>query len=311
MGNSPVEFVINCFERNIDLVTRPGFLTAAVGQHRFDFDTRTLLVNNVNDRDAAATLAQAAVDRGEVDRFFFVQDLFPKGLEATGLRARHFGRYLHWSDCCVAALVLPGPDLLCYVDVDLTLAQPFDWISPALEVMRSDPRVAVGNPTWKMLDGRSSARDEADEEGTGHVLGYGFSDQVFLLRRSVFTRRLLPRWLPLWVACPASCRYPAVHRGFFFEQVVDGFMRRHGLLRVTVLGASFQPIPVSTYPARTLCERVRRKRNELVLDGLAALRRTSPKLVSSPCLRVWGLLDPVRVPERIGKSAPRMSEVID
>lgn len=297
MSAQPVEFVLNCFERNVKDVTAEGFLTRAADQHQYPFQLRTLLVNNVSDRAGAAQLAQAAIDRGELDRFFFVDSLRESGLRATGLRERDFGRYLHWSDCCAAALVLDGPDLLCYADVDLTLDERRDWISTALEVMAHDPRVAVGNPTWVMPDGTSSVEREADETGDGYFLGYGFTDQIFLIHRSQFARPLRRRWLPLWLDCPATLRWVGAQGGLFFEQIVDGFMRRHCLMRVTVLRATFEPIPMSSYPVRSFIERVRAKRDSLVLGLLTRIRARWPNQVTDPSFRTTGLLDPAFAPD--------------
>lgn len=292
MSPEPVEFVLNCFERNIDTVTAKGFLGSAIEQHRYPFALRTLLVNNVEDRARADSLARECVDRGEIDRFFFVEDLLERGLRATGLRQRDFGRFLHWSDCCVAALVIDGPDLLCYADVDLTLRDPHDWISPALGIMAHDRRVGVGNPAWVLTSGESPVAEEADEAGDGMVLGYGFSDMIFLVRRSTLAPPLLRRWIPLWLDCPATLRFPGAPLGMFFEQIAEGYMRRRGLMRVTILATAFEPIPISSYPVTTLGERLRRKRGDLLTAGLVRARQRWPRLVTSPRLRFTGLLDP-------------------
>lgn len=229
----PVEFVLNCFERNIGKVTAPGFLEDAVRQHAHALTLRTLLINNVADPAASAPRAQAAVDRGEIDRFFFVDELRSKGLHVSGLRESDFGLFLHWSDCCLAALVLEGPDLLCYCDVDLDLDPSGDWIGSVLQVMRHDHRVAVGNPAWAIRGG-GSIEIESDEAGIVYFLGYGFTDQIFLLCRSVFARPIRRRWLPLWLDCPATLRWDGAAEGLFFEQIIDAFMRRNRLLRVTI-----------------------------------------------------------------------------
>ncbi|MGB2765844.1 MAG: hypothetical protein WBH64_01690 [Propionicimonas sp.] len=290
--SEPVEFVINCFERNIDEVTAPGFLAQAVQQHCYPFAVRTLLINNVTDRARAEAMANDCLSRGEIDRFCFVDDLRERSFKQVGLTEKDFGRFLHWSDCCVVALVMDGPDLLCYVDVDLTLRPAMDWITPALLVMRHDRRVAVGNPAWVMPNGYSPVAAEADETGEGFILGYGFSDMIFLARRSQLARPLLRRWIPLWLECPATMRFPGAPLGLFFEQIAEGYLRLHHLRRVTVLGTAFEPIPISDYPVTGLLERIRRKRNSLVTAGLVVARRRWPRLITSPRLRYTGLLDP-------------------
>lgn len=282
---------MNCFERNIDRVTSPGFLADAVGQHQFPFALRTLLVNNVDDPIQAAQLAESAVERGEIDRFVFVDALLPKGLAITHLEARTFGRYLHWSDCCLAALAASGPDLLCYVDVDLTLETPVDWISPALAIMESDPRVVVANPTWVSADGSTSAPSEADECVESGWLGYGFTDQAFLIHRANFARplRRSPR-RPLWLECPASLRYPGPSGNLFFEQIADAYMRSNRLMRLTICEAQFVPVPFNHYPPANLLERALRRRDSMILNTLGRLRKRWPGVVTDPRLRVSGLL---------------------
>lgn len=290
-------FVVNAFERNIHQVTAPGFLTAAAAQHNHPFAVRTLLINNVVDRADSTRLASAAQARGEIDEFVFVQDRVEEALRALHLKQSDFGRYFHWSDCCVVAMTLDGPDLLCYVDVDLELRGTEDWISQALRMFDVDPRVGVANPNWRMSDGSTSVAREADEAGPGWYKGYGFSDQIFLCRRSRFMFRLFSRWPTLLLSCPASLRYPGQHLLFgestlFFEQIVDAFMRRNSVLRLTITSREFEPIPLSSYPTVGLLERVSASASRRVLRLLERVRERSPAWVVDPRVRTTGLLDP-------------------
>ena len=285
-----VELVMNCFERNIEQVTTPGFLSGAAEQHKYPFALRTLLINNVADRHTAEALAQACVERGEVDRFLFVEDLLPSALRATGLRAADFGPYLHWSDCCLVALNAPGPELLCYVDVDLRLSRQHDWVQEAITIMDKEPSVAVANPNWIHPDGSTSIAREADRAGDGYFIGYGFSDQVFLLRRSRFSGKLRRRWVPMRLESPASARWEVAAEGHFFEEFMDAYMRRKGLMRLSLLSTSFEPVPMSEYAVVSLRGRIRRRRDAIIVKVLAAAQLRAPALVRDPRLRTMGLL---------------------
>ena len=294
---APVEFAINCFERNLELVTEPGFLDRAVRQHGHSFALRTLLINNVADRDHARSRAMAAIARGEMDRFVFVDEHLSGALRRTNLKPRDFGRYLHWSDCCIVAISLDGPDLLCYVDVDLDLRGEEDWVRSGLEIFDQDPRVGVANPNWRMSDGSTTVERESDDAGPGWFKGYGFTDQIFLCRRSQFTRPLLRRSVPLLVLSPASARYPGTQLPFgvstlFFEQIMDAYMRRRRILRVTIASREFQPVPMTAYPAQGFAERAAARASRHLLRLLTAVRRWCPQLVTSPRIRSTGLLDP-------------------
>lgn len=298
MPGESVEFVTNTFERNIEQVTAPGFLDHAASQHNHPFSSRTLLINNVLDRESALLRARAAVERGEIDRFVFVDEHVDQALKALGLKKRDLGRYLHWSDCCVVALTLEGPDLLCYADVDLELRGTGDWIAAALLMFDSDSRIGVANPNWRMADGYSSSYIEADEAAAEWRKGYGFSDQVFLCRRSRLSRPLMqPRWLPVMLKSPASARYPGQQVLFgpstlFFEQILDAFLRRERILRLTLTDREFEPIPMSTYEPEGLEEQLAAKGSRLFRRALRALRRHIPAAMSNPRLRETGLLDP-------------------
>lgn len=291
-----VAFVINAFERNIEEVTAPGFLTHAAAQHNHRFASRTLLVNNVADPEEARRRCQAALDRGEIDEFVFVDERLDAALRALKLRRRDFGRYIHWSDCCAVALTLDGPDLLCYVDVDLDLRGSAGWIEEAMDHFTTDPRVGVANPNWRMPDGYSSAQAEADESGPGWFKGYGFADQVFLCRRSRFSRPLLQRWIPLAISCPVSTRYPGRQVCFgqstlFFEQIVDAFMRRQRILRLTLTSREFEPVPSSVYVPIGLEERLSAKLARGWLKTFETLSSRFPEWLTSPRLRTGGLLN--------------------
>ncbi len=286
-----VEFVINCFERNYREVTQPGWLTRAARQHRFPFARRTLLVNNVDDRRDALKAAEGALARGEIDRYVFVDEHLDQALERTGLRRSDFGRYLHWSDCCVVALKLDGPDYLCYADVDLHLRGDGSWVHDALAVFDGDHRVGVANPNWRMRDGSTSIAWEADESGPGWYKGYGFSDQVFLLPRSKFSGPLLRRTVPLFVASPASARYPGVQLPFgrsslFFEQIVDAYMRRSKLLRLTITSCEFEPIPVASYSDVDKVEQVARALGRRWMTAMDWAHRRAPGVLTSPRIRL-------------------------
>ncbi|CAN5397832.1 hypothetical protein BH10ACT5_BH10ACT5_18950 [soil metagenome] len=294
---APVEFVINCFERNIGLVTEPGFLNRASSQHGHSFAVRTLLINNVGDREDARRKAAGAIARGEIDRYAFVDEHLNSALRRTNLKRRDFGRYLHWSDCCLVALNLDGPDLLCYVDVDLDLRGGEDWIQRGLDLFAEDPRVGVANPNWRMADGSTTVEREADEIGPGWFKGYGFTDQIFLCSRSQFAKPLLRRWVPLALASPASARWagyqlPIGESTLFFEQIMDAYMRRRRILRVTIASREFEPIPMTAYPARGIAERIAGRVSREWLRLIAASRRWNPQLIASPRLRTTGILDP-------------------
>lgn len=307
MSGPRVEFVMNCFERNLDVVTAPGYLAGAVAQQEHLFALRTLLINNVSNRSAAEQLAIACVARGEVDRYFFVEDRIDEALRLSKLSRADFGRYLHWSDCCLVALYLDGPESVCYVDGDLSLDGDGDWVSLGLAAFARDARLAVANPNWRSIDGHTSVAREADEAGDGYFIGYGFSDQFFLCRKASFRGRLKPRFVPLVMSSPASARYPGLqlprHSTLFLEQILDQYMRRRGLMRITFTQREFRQIAISSYPPTGVAERLMARVHRVILAALDRGRRRTGWL--SPRLRTTGLLDPAFSPRAAAHDVSR------
>lgn len=285
-----VELVFNCFERTIGAATGAGVLAGLAAAHRFPFSRRTLLVNNVDDPASWRQRLDRLVDDGSVDRWLMVEDALPSALAATGLRRRELGPRVHWTDFALVAVTLSGPDLVCYCDPEVALPEPGDWITPAVELMGRDPRVAAANPRWAA---GPQAEEKADEEAGDFLLGYGFTDQLFLVRRSEFGRPIYRSFLPVALRSPASLRYPAAFDSAVFEMRADAYMRANRRLRATHarIAYSHHGHAGSNYRPRGVAQRLRRARNTVVLKALVEARFRSPRL------RLDGLLarpDPIR-----------------
>lgn len=235
----------------------------------------TLLVNNVRDHaDTAARIAPLLAD-GLVTRALRVDQHADEAFARTGTRRRDFGRYLHWSDAPLVALTVPGPDLLLYWDAGAELLPGSrDWIGPAAELLTADEQVLAANPRWA---DEAIVETELDSRVGDVGLGYGFSDQVFLLRRSRAPRSL-GSIVPYWIRCPASVRYPFTG-AVAFEQLVDVHMRTTGRLRATFMGAEYRHRASGhAYQPTTLAEKVAFRRNARIRGALARRRYRDPRL---------------------------------
>jgi hypothetical protein len=262
---SDVDLVVNCFERSYRDVLGGELLNELAAENRFAFASRTVLINNVEDRSDAERLAQAAVSRGAIDRFAFVADHLDDALARTGLTRAELGRVLHYSDAPLVAATLPGPSWIAYWDADVHLREPADWITPAIELMERDRRVLVANPNWP----HPTLEREAVEQAGDFTFSLGFSDQLFLARRADLAQPIYRR------RCLALYRYPLSHVADVFEARVDAHMRHAGLLRAT-----YRPVTYvhpsegagSSYPAQSLAERARGVWHNAVISAL----RVSP-----------------------------------
>jgi hypothetical protein len=265
-----VDLVVNTFERTYRRALAPGAIAKLAEANRFAFARRTVLINNVADRDGPAALAQRLLDAGEIDEFHFVEERLELALAATGLARAELEPLLHYSDAPLVAVTLAGSEWLLYWDADADLLEPIDWITPALELMQRDRRVLAANPSWEAAtaDGRRAGVErETLELSDGFALGEGFSDQAFLARRAELAAPIYAQ------RCISLIAYPAAHKADVFEARVAAHMRHHGRLRATRLDATYAIAGDdggSSYPPRGALETLRYLRNGLALRLIGA-----------------------------------------
>jgi hypothetical protein len=268
-----VALVINCFERTYRHVLAPGTFARVQEEACFAFSHRTALVNNVDDRDDAEGRGRELLRAGEVDEVIFVSDRLGEALAQTGLTRADLGKVAYFTDWALVAVTLPGPDWMVHCDADLRMARRADWITPSIALMEQDKRVLCANPLWP----GESWKDELVELHGDFALGHGFSDQVFLGRRSELGRPIYgDRSL-------ASRRFPVAHLGHIFEARIDAHQRRHGRLRATYLPALWthrSEMGVS-YPRRSLRETAGYATNRAITRAIQA----TPRRLRPPTLR--------------------------
>lgn len=261
-----MDLVVNSYERTYRDVLAPGRFRRICDDNRYPFARRIALVNNVDDREDVRRRAQLLIAAGELDALEFVSDHVEAGLTAAGLTRADLGEIPYFTDWALAAIALPGPDWMVHWDPELQMREPCDWIGPSIELMESDPRVIVANPSWGDLD--DLARHTCELAGP-FSLGHGFSDQVFLARRSVLARPIYrDRTL-------ARLRYPLAHLGEIFEARLDSHIRRWGLLRATYRPATYtHAVEIgAAYPRRSLVQTVRFARNRAITIALPKIPR--------------------------------------
>lgn len=220
---SGVDFITNVFERTYRQVLQPGAISRRVEGHRYRFAKRILLVNNVNDRGDVEKLLGPLLESGEISEFHYVSGLLDGALGKVRLRRSRIAKAIHYTDCALVAATLSGSSHVVYSDADVFMREPMDWITPSLDLMASDDRIAVANPLWVTNRTRPEAREVRGLFG----IGYGFSDQLYLYERKEFSKPIYNSFVPI------SYRYPTSYIAPIFEQMVDSYMRTNGRLRAT------------------------------------------------------------------------------
>jgi hypothetical protein len=273
---SGVDLCVNCYERTYRDVLAAGFFPTLVADQARTFARRTAIINNVADRADADARAAHLADIGELDAWFFVEDHIEAALARAGLSRADLGRAPYFTDWGLVLVSAPGPDWLLHCDPEVRMRARSDWVTPAISLMDEDPRVMIANPRWYAPTPRHDTLARSTLETVGEfALGLGFSDQLFLCRRSEMAAPIYGQ------RCLASRRYPMANVGLSFEARVDAWMRHHGRLRANFLGAVYaHPDEIGdAYPAR----RPREKLGSLVNRALIAAVQHSP--VKRRCCR--------------------------
>jgi len=264
-----VDFAVNTFERTYREVLAPGFIANMIVDHRYSFSRRIVMINNVKDRENAKERADSLKRSGEITEYYFVADLLDKTLQRAGLTLADLQPNVHYTDCSLTAIFLDGSDFLVYCDADVRLKEPHDWITQSIKLMTQDARIAVANPNWTPDTLKQEAREFCGEFG----IGYGFSDQLYLIRRSEFARPIYKFHVPI------SLRYPLSATGRVFEQMVDSYMRVNGRMRATLRTSNYihDAEEGATYAKLRVCDRLLQLRNTALLSTLKILRLKHPR----------------------------------
>ena len=225
-----VTFETKVWEEDFRVVLDGARLERAVGFNCYEFASRVVYVNNVDNPRAVGRRGRSLVANGVLDEVVFVEDHAQSALDHFGITREDLGRGYLYSISELVSLFLSRTDYVVHFAGDTLLSRPLPWLPPALDLLRRRPDVAVVNVSW--TSELSAVALEAQSRDGDFLLGYGFSDQMYLVRTSEFSRRMYSE------SHPASERYPE-YGGELFEKRVDSWMRNHGRLRATWTGGHY------------------------------------------------------------------------
>ncbi|QPC93295.1 hypothetical protein [Mesorhizobium sp. INR15] len=225
-----VDFATNCYENDWQIVLGKDYLRTVIDRCAQDFCMRRLIINNVNSRGPVELEAQAAIARGDINEYIFAEDVASKVLEFFQVDERSFGRGYLYSISELVAIHASSADYLLYYKSDSYPQRRSHWVDAAIRLMEGRNDFVVANLCWNSRF--REARSESFGQEREFFVGYGFSDQCFLAKMSIFRGPIYNEHNP------ASERYPA-YADEPFEKRVDAYMRNHGAKRLTHSSESY------------------------------------------------------------------------
>ncbi|WP_208646382.1 hypothetical protein [Mesorhizobium waimense] len=225
-----VDFETKCYENDWEIVLKPAYLRAVVDRCVYPFSKRRVIINNVSDRAAVEAAARATIEAGALDEYLFAEDHADAALSFFDIDKASFGRGYVYSICELVGLYASNADYLLHFASDSYPKRRHNWIEPAIDLMQSRDDLVTANLCWN--DRYKEAKAESFDTAGDFLIGFGFSDQCYLAKLSVFRATIYGE------RNPASERYPD-YADELFEKRVDAYMRNHGAKRLTHRSQSY------------------------------------------------------------------------
>jgi hypothetical protein len=226
-----VTFEIKVYENDWKYVLYGNYLDRLVNNCNHDFFCKQLIINNVLDVDKVVKCAEKKVRDGVIDKIIVVNEHETTVLNYFNLSKDSFKGGFNYSIAELTGIYFCQTDYLLHFSSDSFVKNiGFDWIKKAVANLEINDKFIVANPVWN--NKFEEAKNESDYEIDDFFVGFGFSDQCYLINTKYFKGNIYDQ------ANIKSERYPK-YGGELFEKRVDAFMRNSGYLRITFKDISY------------------------------------------------------------------------
>jgi hypothetical protein len=224
-GKPSVTFETKCWDGDWEILLKTQYLDNMISRNDFTFEEKVLYINNVNNPDEVIRYAESKIERGILTRAYLVDKHAEEALDFFGVSKSELGRGYVYSISELVGVFLCKTEFLLHFSGDTIMVTRGAWIPSSIEAMSLDPRLKVANPTWNMKYHR--AREASCRENDTFFIGYGFSDQCYLVRRDDFRSTIYNERHPF------SDRHYPHYGGDSFEKRVGAWMLNHDHQRLT------------------------------------------------------------------------------
>ena len=221
-----VTFETKCYENDWEFVLKTNYLDEMLRRCSFPFTHKQLIINNVSDISLVSKYAEEKVKAGIIDAYYIAEDYAEDSLRFFEIDRSSFGRVYYYSISELVGLYLSKTTYHLHFSSDAIMGRnsAINWIESAMRLMNMYSDFVVANPLWNYR--HQDAFNESIDEIEDFYIGYGFSDQCYLVKNEMFRKPIYNEHNI------ASSRYP-IYGGELFEKRVDSYMRNHELKRIT------------------------------------------------------------------------------
>ncbi len=238
-------FATSCWEKDWRLILLdPMYLeTLQIANHCYPFAERLLIINNVQDLSLVRKAADRKVQEGVLTRYIIAEEIVQEMLGFFCLKRSDFRMgddaknyegvnpdWIYYNALGpLSAIYSAVGEYLLFLTGDVRLDRQLKWIERSIRVMEKKKNIGVANLVW------NEQYEEAKKESyrttwNFYFANQGFSDQLFLVKRSLFCQ-------PIY----GEIREDSGHfpRGDVFEKRVFSFLKNRGLQRITYRRGSY------------------------------------------------------------------------
>lgn len=216
MNKPTVEFATTVYEKDWEIILKSKRLEDMIKGLNYEFDKRTLIINNVKNFEKVEQYAKKHVESGLLTSYVDVRDYKDKIKEFFKIDNDEGFYYLHQY---LTMIYRCDCDYLLSLTGDSFMINNEEWIDTAIQKIVSDNKVIVASPSWHgniEIQMRESFKDDED-----FYYSYVFSDQCFLLKPSFFRADIYNEVNEL------SYFYPERGRHVKFEERIFKYLRNN------------------------------------------------------------------------------------
>lgn len=241
-----VDFETKCWEEDWRLIADPTYLSRMISRCNFPFRKRRVIVNNVEDMHSVTLALENLVTRHIIDEFVIASDLATQTLEKYEIDPASFEGGYYYSIAELVGINVSSADYILHFASDAIMEgriRPARWIAQAVQVMGEREDVVVANPAWNWRFRKAAASSQ--EELANFYVSCGFSDQCYLIKRSVFDA-------PVYSHDHEDGKIYPTYGGNLFERRAFCFMRACNKKRITHKSESYWHRNISRMPTPRL-----------------------------------------------------------
>jgi len=228
-----VTFETKVWEKDYEIILKSGRIQKMIDRCHYPFEQKKLFINNVNDLSKAQRLADKLISKSVIDQYIVVDQFAKEALDFFELSKESLGRGYYYSIAELVSIYLCNTKYLLHFSGDSIPMRNsnYKWLYILIKQLESNPQIGVANLLWNQKT--EEAILESIEHDLQFCIGYGFSDQMYLIRADEFRRPIFNEHNE------KSNHYPS-YGGELFEKRVHSYMLNHERYRLTYLGTSYK-----------------------------------------------------------------------